>query len=213
MPGADDQPSYATAPPRLIAGARGLDLVNTVEWRGDPGARGERLTGYGELVLWCVEAGLISTARRRRLMAAAARAPEEAAAVLRAARALRDDLATLIEQPAARATASRRIDRLFRGLRYRPAVETEPTGRVHPRFEPAGAALALPLEAIALEVAALIGSGQLDAVRRCGNPRCGWLYLDASRNRARRWCSMASCGNQAKARAHHARRRARRADG
>ncbi|MGC4944236.1 alpha/beta fold hydrolase [Kribbella sp. DT2] len=34
-------------------------------------------------------------------------------------------------------------------------------------------------------------------VRRCD--RCGWFFLDHSRGRRRRWCSMKTCGNQAKA--------------
>lgn len=29
--------------------------------------------------------------------------------------------------------------------------------------------------------------------------RCGWFFLDSSRGRRRRWCSMKTCGNQAKA--------------
>ena len=29
--------------------------------------------------------------------------------------------------------------------------------------------------------------------------RCGWFFLDTSRGRRRRWCSMQTCGNQAKA--------------
>ena len=28
--------------------------------------------------------------------------------------------------------------------------------------------------------------------------RCGWFFLDSSRGRRRRWCSMKTCGNQAK---------------
>ena len=28
---------------------------------------------------------------------------------------------------------------------------------------------------------------------------CGWLFIDSSRGRRRRWCSMKTCGNQAKA--------------
>ncbi|MFB6722979.1 CGNR zinc finger domain-containing protein [Kribbella sp. NPDC056345] len=34
-------------------------------------------------------------------------------------------------------------------------------------------------------------------VRTCD--RCGWFFLDTSRGRRRRWCSMQTCGNQAKA--------------
>jgi predicted RNA-binding Zn ribbon-like protein len=34
-------------------------------------------------------------------------------------------------------------------------------------------------------------------VRACD--RCGWFFIDTSRGRRRRWCSMKTCGNQAKA--------------
>ena len=37
-------------------------------------------------------------------------------------------------------------------------------------------------------------------IKVCGNPECGRVFLDASRNRSRSWCDMATCGNQAKAR-------------
>ena len=44
-------------------------------------------------------------------------------------------------------------------------------------------------------------------VRRCADPQCGWMFLDTSRSRPRLWCSMADCGNRAKARRHYARKR------
>src|SRR5262245_28124516 len=49
----------------------------------------------------------------------------------------------------------------------------------------------------------LLTGGRLDRVKRCANPECGWLFLDDSRAGKRRWCSMASCGNRAKARRHY----------
>ena len=36
---------------------------------------------------------------------------------------------------------------------------------------------------------------------------CGWLFLDGSKNRSRRWCTMAACGSFAKARRLTERRR------
>ena len=47
----------------------------------------------------------------------------------------------------------------------------------------------------------LLTGARLDKVKRCANPECGWLFLDDSRAGKRRWCSMTSCGNRAKARA------------
>jgi predicted RNA-binding Zn ribbon-like protein len=52
----------------------------------------------------------------------------------------------------------------------------------------------------------LLTSGDLDWVGECADDRgCGYLYLDTSRNRSRRWCSMESCGNRAKAMRYYGR--------
>jgi predicted RNA-binding Zn ribbon-like protein len=36
-------------------------------------------------------------------------------------------------------------------------------------------------------------------IKKCDNPNCGFYFLDQSKNRGRRWCSMAICGNRMKA--------------
>lgn len=71
---------------------------------------------------------------------------------------------------------------------------------------PAG--LEAPLWPVARSAADLLTSGQLGALCICAAERCDWLFLDASRNGSRRWCSMRTCGNRAKNRRHHARIRA-----
>lgn len=51
-------------------------------------------------------------------------------------------------------------------------------------------------------------------LRPCANDACTLFLLDRSRSGAGRWCSMAACGNRAKARRHYERTRAgSRADG
>jgi predicted RNA-binding Zn ribbon-like protein len=56
----------------------------------------------------------------------------------------------------------------------------------------------------------LATAGPLERVKQCPAPEgCGWLFLDTTKNRIRRWCSMDECGGQAKARRQTARRRAR----
>ena len=49
-------------------------------------------------------------------------------------------------------------------------------------------------------VAELLTSDDLDRVRECAADNCAWLFLDRSKNRSRRWCDMAVCGNRAKVR-------------
>jgi predicted RNA-binding Zn ribbon-like protein len=42
-------------------------------------------------------------------------------------------------------------------------------------------------------------------IRKCANPDCPLRFYDVSKAGARRWCSMATCGNRAKYRSHYAR--------
>jgi predicted RNA-binding Zn ribbon-like protein len=42
-----------------------------------------------------------------------------------------------------------------------------------------------------------------DRIRRCQHPACVLWFYDTTRNRTRRWCSMTTCGNRAKAQRHY----------
>ncbi|WP_328481839.1 CGNR zinc finger domain-containing protein [Streptomyces sp. NBC_00377] len=44
-----------------------------------------------------------------------------------------------------------------------------------------------------------------DRIRGCADETCVLHFFDTSRNGTRRWCSMAACGNRAKASRHYAR--------
>ena len=59
--------------------------------------------------------------------------------------------------------------------------------------------------AVAVSALALLRAARDRRIRICAN--CGWLFLDASRNRSRLWCDMTVCGNRAKAKRHYRRRR------
>jgi len=49
-------------------------------------------------------------------------------------------------------------------------------------------------------------NGTWDRLKACRDPSCRWAFYDRSRNRARTWCDMATCGNRAKVRAYRRRR-------
>ena len=57
------------------------------------------------------------------------------------------------------------------------------------------------LATIAREAVELLGSPERERIRGCEGDGCALLFLDLSRSGGRRWCSMAGCGNRAKARA------------
>jgi predicted RNA-binding Zn ribbon-like protein len=76
-----------------------------------------------------------------------------------------------------------------------PAPGLRPDGSVgHHATDPVAATLAL----VARDVLDLVGGREIGRVRRCANPDCAIFFLDTSRPGTRRWCSMATCGNQAK---------------
>jgi predicted RNA-binding Zn ribbon-like protein len=65
-------------------------------------------------------------------------------------------------------------------------------------------ALLLP---IAEAMARLVCDEDFAHVKACEGPTCTLLFADHTRGHARRWCSMALCGNRAKQAAHRARQK------
>ncbi|WP_131727654.1 CGNR zinc finger domain-containing protein, partial [Mycobacteroides sp. H070] len=47
-------------------------------------------------------------------------------------------------------------------------------------------------------------SDSSDRIKQCAHPHCVLFFYDTSKNGARRWHSMATCGNRAKAARHYA---------
>ena len=61
---------------------------------------------------------------------------------------------------------------------------------------------------LALDAAQMLGiAAQRERIRICGSETCSARFYDRSPAGKRRWCSMQTCGNAAKARRHRARRR------
>jgi predicted RNA-binding Zn ribbon-like protein len=54
-------------------------------------------------------------------------------------------------------------------------------------------------------VASLMGTDAWSRLKACRWPDCRWAFFDEARNRSRAWCSMAACGNRAKARTYRER--------
>jgi predicted RNA-binding Zn ribbon-like protein len=82
-------------------------------------------------------------------------------------------------------------------------------GGAAPRHEPAGEGPDALLALVLGVVAEAMADGTWSRVKACPGPHCGWLFYDASRNRAGQWCSMRICGNRVKGREFRARRRGR----
>jgi predicted RNA-binding Zn ribbon-like protein len=68
------------------------------------------------------------------------------------------------------------------------------------RWDDSESALDSPLWRVSQSAADLLTSADIASLRQCGGDECGWMFLDTSRNRSRRWCDMRECGNRAKVR-------------
>jgi predicted RNA-binding Zn ribbon-like protein len=99
------------------------------------------------------------------------------------------------------------INRASRSLAVRIAVDQRGTARLEPAStSPLDQALTRVLIAVYEIAAARLWT----RLKICGNPDCGRVFFDRSKNRSRRWCEMASCGNRLKARRHRAKKQAAR---
>jgi predicted RNA-binding Zn ribbon-like protein len=66
------------------------------------------------------------------------------------------------------------------------------------------------LGAVALSAAEFLATGDRTRLKICHNEGCRWVFIDDSKNRSRRWCDSASCGNLFKVRRYRERQRSRR---
>jgi predicted RNA-binding Zn ribbon-like protein len=191
---------------KLVGGDPCLDFVNTVGGRGATAAGSpvlaDKLRGYDDLVAWSRHAGLVGDADARRLARRAKRLPRQAAATLGRARAFREALhRTLRSLMRGRRPAAGDLDLLNAEIAATRSREVLRAGRDGVRWEwgDPGGGLDSLLWPIARAAAGLLTS-DLKRLRQCGGPRCGWLFLDRSRNRSRQWCTMEDCGNVSKVR-------------
>jgi predicted RNA-binding Zn ribbon-like protein len=178
--------------------------VNTVDWHLAE-SLGERLTGYGDLLDWAEQAGLGDVQRLRRH----ARSRSGAQAHERAIR-MRDALFRLF-------LSVSRGERVDPGdLEVLNGVLSEAMAQASVRATDEGFAWDWtgvdpdrPLWPIARDAAELLANKRIATIGVCHGDGCGWLFLD--RTHRRRWCSMADCGNRAKAARHYETVKAQRA--
>lgn len=205
----------------LSGGALCLDFANTWEDRERPET--EKLVSYEALLAFARQTGLVSAGARDRLAARAREDEAEAEAAFGAARELREAIYRIFSARVdGRPAPPDDLERLnaalpdaLGGLRVERTGGTDGEegrdGDATPAYAwsrcDASETLAAPLRPIVRSAAELLVSGELDRVRECHGTSCTWLFLDQSRNRSRRWCSMETCGNRAKARRHYRRTR------
>jgi predicted RNA-binding Zn ribbon-like protein len=172
-------------------GRPALDFVNTrrERWRRDV----ECLLSVDEVVIWLV---------RARLLPQTMKAP---ASVLAEARELREAIdvgvRAAVERRLPDPAAVGLIDGWLALAGSRPALLTDQTGRPVLAERPMADSPRRALGMVAYDAARMLGiEAERARVRICGSDTCSARFYDRSPAAGRRWCSMAVCGNQNKAR-------------
>jgi predicted RNA-binding Zn ribbon-like protein len=199
----------ATRPPfAFVAERLWLDFVNT-----DGGAHGADTVGdFDGLVAWLETAIALDIERAQMMRRRAIQQPSGATAALVDARRVRAALRNLAERgavaPQVRVDALSEINRVLGRSAGTRRLEIRADGTFARSFVPVGDAFAGLMIPIVESAADALILGELARVRRCADPRCARVFYDGTKNAARRWCDMATCGNRAKAARHRARLKA-----
>lgn len=174
-----------------------IDLVNSEEWYG-LGPLRDRL----EEPAW-----LDPFLARHGLDAAGPPTPTARARLVRLRALLRDMIMAIAS---GRAPKAADLDELNGFATARPAASrlVRVGGAFRLETVPERTDWPWALGEIALSFARLLAEGDQRRLKVCDNRDCGWAFYDESKNRSRRWCSAADCGNLIKVRRFRERQRA-----
>jgi predicted RNA-binding Zn ribbon-like protein len=205
-------------PPFFIADNPGLDFLNSIAVPVD--VKVEWLASGEDLLAWLKQAGLVPDGVLNAFRKSAL--PGELDAIAAQARALRDWFKPFVYKHMGgpiEPNALRQLEPLnqllarddeFGQVVVRDRVSKRDHGhggvsglvwRRQRRWQ-SPESLLLPL---ARSLAELVCTEDFTYVKACEGPDCTLLFVDRTRSRARRWCSMAVCGNRAKQAAHRKR--------
>lgn len=178
-----------------------IELTRTRGWeaRDDPE---EKLPDYEALVAWAEARSIVDGGVAARLRARAEASPSDAVAALRLAHEVRARLHAVLSTTANGGTPSpSEMAWLNRVLVEAGSRRVLAAGEDGVAWTWTGDdALERPLWPVVWSAGDLLTSPERERLKQCAADDCGWLFVDGSRNRSRRWCDMSDCGNRAKAR-------------
>ena len=197
-------------PAIFIADSLGLDFLNSIATPVDTPV--DWLDSGDGLLNWLAQAKLVPVDTLDELKARAM--PGELDKVAHQARALREWFRGFLRKHMGRPLTPRALREL--APLNRLLEHDEAFGRISRRANGGGVHLELLtmrrwrspdslLLPIGEALAKFVCEGDFADVKACEGHACTLVFADRTRRRARRWCSMAICGNRAKQAAHRSR--------
>jgi predicted RNA-binding Zn ribbon-like protein len=182
-----------------IGGHPALDLVNTVQWRISPTRRADDLRDYEDVVRWAEQLKLVTDVEAEALRTRAASSPDLASDEWMQVGRLRETIYSALFE----GTGSPALVEAYReAIGY---ADLAPHDEHWTWSLPVD--LSLPRLRVAIEALDLVMGAKLTQLAQCQDAECGWVFLDTSSRRNRRWCVSADCGNRNRVREYYARSR------
>lgn len=187
-----------------MGGHPAIDFVNTLD---DDLQIPETMHGYSDLAVWGHVAGILDADATSSLQRLARKLPDDATKALNNALKLREALRAIFSARVANSPVPEAdIETLNSFLRKGHRVELQVCwAGVTRRPSDNESELGYPAQLIARLAADFLLSPSFHQIAVCAASGCGWFFVDKSPSRRRRWCSMARCGNRAKAQRHYRR--------
>ena len=189
----------------LVGNNLSLDFVNTVI--ADAGKPKDLIDGLADVMSWAIAVRLIEKRDAARYFAVWNKKGGDFLSEAVHFRAILHSLFTgiLNDEKVKGATLKSLNEMLDDQTGFTELVRNE-TGfekRFHSDFREPRQVLA----SVAASAADLLCYGDLDLIKRCEGEGCVLYFYDTTKNHSRRWCSMAGCGNRAKASAFYKRKK------
>ena len=203
---------YRQTPAMLVADAPGLDFLNSIATPVDEAV--DWISDGEGLLAWLDQAALVPRTVLEAMRSQSS--PAELDALAARARELREWFRGFVQKRIGRPLAAKDLREieplnqlLAQDYQHGEIVMNASNGAT--RFELRASrrwqspeSLLMPIAEV---LARLVCEEDFTYVKACEGPRCTLMFADHTRGHARRWCSMAMCGNRAKVAAHRKRLR------
>lgn len=200
--------SHQHPPALFLADALGLDFLNSIATPVDTPI--DWLSDGDGLLSWLAQAGLVPETSLAEIRDRAM--PGELDSVAAQARSLREWFRGFVEARKGRPLTADALQDLL------PLNRMLERDEAFAQIMPCDGAVGLALRSqrrwrspdslllpVAEAMARLVCEEDFTHVKACEGPACTLMFVDHTRGHARRWCSMAICGNRAKQAAHRQR--------
>ena len=188
-------------PMRMLGGAPALDLANTLHWRD--GDEADFIPTYQDVLAFCAPAQLLSEDEGRALKRMAGHHRGVAGSVHLEVLKLREAVKSWLTVSARNLNHGKAPGELALRHIQEAIVRAGGTAGLGDILklpsDSANEAICLPLRRSAAAAAMLVLFPPGNDIRQCEADHCGGFFINDSRSKPRRWCSMDGCGNRAKA--------------